>query len=76
MHFSVSAPLPLGEGKGEGNSFTGFLPPHPNGQVQGGEGTMMSVLGLLKKGKEPLTAVAAWVRDKLKMFLKRLGLLK
>jgi len=30
----------------------------------------------LKKGKEPLTAVSALVRDKPKKFLKRLGILK
>jgi hypothetical protein len=35
----------------------------------------VSVLGLLKSGKEPLTAVAALVRDKPKKFLKRLGFL-
>jgi hypothetical protein len=33
----------------------------------------VSVLGLLKKGKEPLTAVSALVRDKPKKCLKRLG---
>ena len=32
----------------------------------------VSVLGLLRRGKEPLTAVAAFVRDKQKKFLKRL----
>ena len=36
----------------------------------------VGVLGLLKRGKDPLTAVAALVRDKPKKFLKRLGLLK
>jgi hypothetical protein len=36
----------------------------------------VSVLGLLKRGAEPLTAVAALVRDKAKKFLKRLGFLK
>ena len=36
----------------------------------------VSIGGLLKKGKEPLTAVAALVRDKPKLFLKRLGFLK
>jgi hypothetical protein len=36
----------------------------------------VSIGGLLKKGLEPLTAVAALVRDKPKKFLKRLGFLK
>jgi hypothetical protein len=36
----------------------------------------VSVGGLLKKGKEPLTAVAAWVRDKPKTILKRLGFIE
>jgi len=36
----------------------------------------VSIGNLLKKGKEPLTAVAAWVRDKPKKVLKRLGLTK
>jgi hypothetical protein len=36
----------------------------------------VSVTGLLKRGKEPLTAVAALVRDKPKKILKRLGFLK
>jgi hypothetical protein len=36
----------------------------------------VSIGGLLKKGKEPLTAVSALVRDKPKKFLKRLGFLK
>jgi len=36
----------------------------------------VSIGGLLKRGKEPLTAVAALVRDKPKQFLKRLGFLK
>ena len=35
----------------------------------------VSVLGLLRRGKEPLTAVAAFVRDKPKKCLKRLGLI-
>ena len=35
----------------------------------------VSVLGLLRRGKEPLTAVAALVRDKPKKCLKRLGLI-
>ena len=35
----------------------------------------VSIAGLLKKGKEPLTAVYALVRDKPKKFLKRLGLI-
>jgi hypothetical protein len=33
----------------------------------------VGVLGLLKRGKEPLTAVAAWARDKPKECLKLLG---
>ena len=37
---------------------------------------VVSIAGLLKRGKEPLTAVAALVRDKPKKFLKRLGFLK
>ena len=36
----------------------------------------VSIAGLLKKGKEPLTAVYALVRDKPKKCLKRLGLIK
>ena len=36
----------------------------------------VSVLGVLRRGKEPLTAVAALVRDKPKKFLKRLGFQK
>ena len=35
----------------------------------------VSIAGLLKEGKEPLTAVTALVRDKPKKFLKRLGFL-
>jgi len=36
----------------------------------------VSIAGLLKKGKEPLTAGYALVRDKPKKCLKRLGLIK
>ena len=36
----------------------------------------VNVAGLLKKGKEPLTAVYAMVRNKPKKFLKRLGFQK
>jgi len=36
----------------------------------------VNIGGLLKKGSEPLTAVAALVRDKPKKFLKRLGFIK
>jgi hypothetical protein len=36
----------------------------------------VSIGMLLKKGKEPLTAVSALVRDKPKQFLKRLGFVK
>jgi hypothetical protein len=36
---------------------------------------VVGIAGLLKRGKEPLTAVAALVRDKQKKFLKRLGFL-
>ena len=36
----------------------------------------VSIGNLLKRGKEPLTAVAAMVRDKPKKFLKRLGFIK
>ena len=35
----------------------------------------VGIAGLLKKGKEPLPAVYAMVRDKPKQFLKRLGFL-
>jgi hypothetical protein len=33
----------------------------------------VSIGGLLKKGKEPLTAVATWARDKPRKILKQLG---
>jgi len=36
----------------------------------------VSIAGLLKEGKEPLTEVNAMVRDKPKKFLKKLGFLK